>query len=113
MFEDYEVVKAGEKEKTKITEVIEGTQGDFKSEKYFEKIEGTPEEIANFRSSPAIKVVTENGANLVIGLPKEKKIFPNSNLALFKETYRDFPKVDMEVTTKTDDNGFKKIVLEK
>ena len=85
----------------------------FRSEKYFENItDASPEQIDEIKKSDAIQVLTDNGAELVINLPVSNRISPRSKLALYKKTYGDFPKVNQKVTTKTDDNGFFRIVLE-
>lgn len=112
-FKEYSEVKAGERSETKVSEVIEGTQEEFRTPKYFENVEGSNEEIEKLKKAPAINVVTENGASLVINLPATKIISPKSNLGLWKKTYGDFPSVGQKVTAKTDDNGFQRIVLEK
>ena len=49
---------------------------------------------------------------MVINLPANNRISPKSKLALFKKTYGDFPKVGMAVQTKSDENGFFRIILE-
>jgi len=111
-YEQYEEVKAGEKAQTKVTEVNEGKQESFRTDKYFENIEGSAEEIKKIRDSSAIQVKTANGAELVINLPANNRISPKSKLAMYKKTYGDFPKVGQTVATKTDDNGFFRIILE-
>jgi len=111
-YTQFEEVKAGEKADTKVTEVNEGVQDDFRTDAYFDKIEDSKEKVEQIRKSPALQIVTENGAELVINLPANNRISPKSKLAMFKKTYGDFPKVGMKVSTKTDDNGFFRIVLE-
>ena len=106
-------MKAGEKADTKVSEVKEGKQKDFRSDKYFENIQdASAEQIEKIKESAAIQVVTENGAELVINLPGNNRISPKSKLAMYKKTYGDFPKAGQKVQTKTDDNGFFRIVLE-
>jgi hypothetical protein len=111
-FSEYSEVKPGEKMEAKIIEVNEGKQEDFRTDRYFENIDGSKEEIEKIRKSPALQVVCDNQAEMVINLPAHKKISPRSKLALFKKTYNDFPKVGMKVNTKTDDSGFFRIVIE-
>ena len=121
-YTQYQEVKAGEKADTKVTEVNEGKQSDFRTDKYFEmwfsiyitqkNIEGSAEEIEKIKKSAAIQIRTENSAELVVNLPNNNKISPKSKLAMYKKTYGDFPKVGQKVSTKTDDNGFFRIVLE-
>ena len=111
-YTQYQEVKAGEKAETKVTEVNEGKQEDFRSDKYFDNIEGSPNEIKKIKESAAIQIVTDNGAELVINLPANNRISPKSKLAMYKKTYGDFPKAGQKVQTKTDDNGFFRIVLE-
>lgn len=116
-FDEYEDVKPGDKEATKVTEVNKGEAGEFRTDKYWDKVQdkndASDEEIEKLKKKPAIEVKTENGASIVINLPDDKKIRPGSNLGLWKKTYGEFPKVDQEVNTKVDDNGFNRIVLEK
>ncbi len=109
---EYNEVKAGEKQETEVKEVRQGKQSDFRSDKYFENIEGSAEQIEKVKKSPAIEVVCENGASLVINLPETKVISPKSKLGSWKKTYQDYPKVGQKVTSKTDENGFQRIVLE-
>jgi len=111
-WKQYNELKAGEKAETKVKEVKEGKQSDFRSEKYFENIEGSAEQIEKIKNGSAIEVVCENGASLVINLPDSKVISPKSKLGAWKKTYGDFPSVGQEVTSKTDENGFQRIVLE-
>lgn len=120
-FNDYEEVKAGEKSTTKVEVLTEGIQSDFRTDAYWENVAeketGKPaeikEKIEKAKNSPALFVRCENGATMVINMPESKRIAPNSNLALWKNTYGDYPKEGQEVTTKTDDRGFDRIVLEK
>ena len=112
-FSGYEEVKAGEKEDTKVVSVTKGKQSDFRSEAYWDKIEDTPTNIRNIKNQDAIEVKTANSASIVINLPESKKVNPRSNLALWKKTYGDYPAIDQEVRTKTDEFGFNRIVLEK
>lgn len=109
---DYQEVKAGEKSDTKVSEVKEGKQSDFRSDAYFDNIEGSKEEIDKIKESSAILVKCENGAEMVINLPASKVISPKSKLGMWKRTYNDFPIIGQEVTTKVDENGFQRVVLE-
>ncbi len=108
---------------TKITEVNEGTQESYRSDKYFENItDASKEEVEKIRKSSALQVVCDNSAEVVINLPISRRVSPKSKLAMFKKTYGDYPKVGMKVVTKTDEstlvklmsrqNGFFRIVLE-
>jgi len=109
---NYQEVKAGEKASTKVAEVKQGKQEEFRTEKYFDNIEGSREEIDKIKASSAILVKCENGAEMVINLPASKVISPKSKLGMWKRTYNAFPTVGQEVTTKVDENGFQRIVLE-
>lgn len=112
-WDKYGEIKEGEKDATKISEINEGTQADFRPESYFENFEDK-KKVKEARAQPAIQVLCENGAQTVFTLPANGgKIHPKSNLALFKKTYGGFPEVGMEVTTKVDENGFQRVVLEK
>lgn len=111
-YSEYEEVKAGEKADSKVTEVNEGKQSDFRTDAYFDKIEGSKEEIEKIKEASALHVICDNSAEMVINLPASKRVSPRSKLALYKKTYGDFPKVGQKVQTKTDDNGFFRIVLE-
>ncbi len=62
----YQEVKVGEKSETVVKEVIEGKQEDFRTDKYFDNIEGSKEKIEQIRKSPALLVKCENGAEMVI-----------------------------------------------
>ena len=108
----YQEVKAGEKSKTKVSEVLTGKQKEFRTEKYFDNIEGSREEIDKIKEMPAILVKCENGAEVVINLPTSKVISPKSKLGMWKRTYNEYPTVGQEVVTKVDENGFQRIVLE-
>jgi hypothetical protein len=112
-----EKIPVGTKEKTKIARMSEGTQADFRNDKYWEAVQKkeklTDEELAEVKAQGAIEIETDNGAVMVLTLPKEKVVPAKSNLALFQNTYGDFPNEGMEVTTKIDENGFWRIVLEK
>lgn len=109
---EYNEVKAGEKQDTKVSEVKTGKQAEFRSDKYFDNIEGSKEEIEKIRDSPALLVKCENGAETVINLPPSKVISPKSKLGMWKKTYGEFPTAGQQVTTKVDDNGFQRVVLE-
>jgi hypothetical protein len=111
-WKQYNEVKAGEKSKTKVTEIIEGKQEDFRSDAYYDKVEASKEELEKMKISPAINIKCENGADLVINVPASKTINPKSKLGMWKRTYGDYPEVGQEVTTKVDENGFQRIVLE-
>lgn len=111
-WKDYTEVKAGAKSDTAVSEVKEGKQADFRTDKYFDNIEGSKEEIEKIKASSAVLVKTENGAEMVINLPASKVISPKSKLGQWKRTYGDFPKVGQKVTSKVDENGFQRIVLE-
>lgn len=113
-WEEYEEVKAGVKSETEIVAVDEGTQDTFRSDKYWEAISSkyNKKEIDEMKKRPAIEAVAVNGARMVINLPPGEKISPAMTLAIWKKTYGDYPKVGQKVTTKTDDNGFQRIVLE-
>ena len=112
-FDEYEDIKPGEKVETTVTEVKEGTQDEFRTDNYWAKVEDTPENIEKMKKAPAIEVTTGNGASMVINLPAGKRVSPKSNLGCWKATYGDYPTKDQKVTTKVDDNGFNRIVLEK
>lgn len=109
---EYNEVKAGEKTDTKVSEVKQGKQSDFRTEKYFDNIEGSREEIEKIKESSALLVRCDNGAEMVINLPASKIISPKSKLGQWKRTYNNFPVVGQKVTTKTDENGFQRIILE-
>lgn len=111
-YTQYEEVKAGEKMETKVTEVNEGKQSDFRSSAYFDKIEGSKDEIEKIKESPALQVICDNGSEAIINLPNNNRISPKSKLAMWKRTYGDFPKVGQVVQTKSDENGFFRVVLE-
>ena len=112
----FEAIKVGEKADTTVVLIEEGIQEDFRSEKYWEAIleKGETQESVNaVKTRQAIKVSTENGADMVLNLPENNIVNPASNFALWKKTYGDYPKQDQKVTTKTDESGFNRIVLEK
>lgn len=112
----FEAVKVGEKSETTVVLIEEGTQDSFRSEKYWEAIleKGeTPDSVEAMKVRPAIKVSTENGADMVLNLPENNIVNPASNFALWKKTYGDYPAQEQKVTTKTDEQGFNRIVLEK
>lgn len=115
-FGQYEDVKVGEKEKTKIIEVRQGKQVEFRSDAFWEALEAkgeTKDDIVDRKDQLCCQVLTDNGARMILTLPKEKKVLPNSNLGLFKKTYGEYPKEDLEVETKIDEKGFRQIILEK
>ena len=111
-FSKYEEVKAGARQQTKVASVTEGTQEDFRSERYWEHIEDTPDNIAKMKVQPAIEVKTYNGASMVLNMPLANLISPKSNLAAWKRTYGAYPFVGQEVSTKVDEKGFNRVVLE-
>ena len=114
----FEDVKIGEKTETEVLEITEGKQEDFRTEEYWTTIlakDNAPskEEVETMRKKTAIQITTVNGATLVINLPANNIVNPKSNFALWKNTYNKYPAEGQKVTTKTDDNGFQRIVLEK
>ncbi len=111
-FDQYSEMKLDEKEKTRITEINEGTQNDFRTENYWSATNLTKQQIADAKKTQCIEIKTENGASMVINMPSGKTIHPKSTLAKFKRTYGKFPAAGMEVDTKTDENGFHRIVVE-
>lgn len=114
MPDQYEELKVGTKEETAITGIKQGPASEFRTEAYWENIkDATPEEIEEAKNRAAIEVRTDNGARLVINLPESNTVSPASNLALFKKTYGKYPEKGQKVTTKVDENGFRRIVLEK
>jgi hypothetical protein len=111
-WDSYKEVKAGEKEKTEIIQINEGKASDYRTNAYWDKVEDKANLQAQ-KDAPAIEIITKNGARMVINLPVGDTIFPASNLGLFKKTYGEYPAEGLKVTTKVDENGFKKIILEK
>lgn len=109
----FKETKVGEKTKTSVIEIHEGIEEDFRSPNFWEKIDATKDEIERLKKTAAIEILTANGARMVIRLPADDKIRPNSNIALWKKTYGDYPEEGQDVYTKTDENGFERVVLEK
>ncbi len=103
-WDDFDEIKAGQREESKIIEIKQGKIADFKSPNYFLKNPDIKEE-------PAIQIICENESKLDIRLPKNKKITPQSNLTRWKKMYQKFPEVGDKVDTVVDENGFRKIVL--
>lgn len=101
--EGTEEVKAGDTEKTKITELKAGVLKDFVNKEYIKK---AGEAVGDQK---AIRITTENGADLTMTTPK--KISPNAHIAKFKRQYGKYPEKDMEVTTIIDEDGYSKIIL--
>lgn len=71
-YTEFEEVKAGERADTKVTEVNEGTQEDFRSDAYFEKIEDSKENIEKIKKSAALQVVAENSAEIDFAIQRQQ-----------------------------------------
>jgi len=117
-FSKLEEVKAGTKENTKVAVVNKGTSGQFHPEAYWTQMlvmdkNITQSELVARKSQPAIEIVCANGARMVMSYPANNRVHPKSNLFLWKRTYASYPSVGQEVQTKTDENGFARVVLEK
>ena len=106
-------MKVGEKSSTVVTEIKDGSMGEFMSDGYWANTKIEADKIPEAKLKRAIEVETANGAKMVISLPPGDEVNPKSNLGLWKKTYGDYPKKGQNVSTKIDDNGFNKIVLEK
>ena len=111
-----EEVPAGAVAQSKIVEIQKGTQSDFRNDAYYEASKLGKNEIADAKRSPAVEVTTENGAKLVINLPKADangvaKLHPKATLAVYKRKYGKFPAVGDSVATQLDANGFWRLVL--
>lgn len=113
-FNAMEEMQIGAEVKTKITEIKEGTQNDFRAVKYWDSLleKGEKkEQVELLKNQKCVEIITDNGAKMVINLPANNIIHPKSLLAKFKKTYNSFPKVDLIVKSETDENGFNRIVL--
>ena len=110
-FTQYEEMKEGTKEETTVTKMNEGIQEDFRTDKYWESFEDKSK-IKEAKKQPCLELETENGSRMVMTLPSGKAIHPKSNLAKFKKTYGKYPEIGMKVTTKLDENGFQRVVIE-
>jgi hypothetical protein len=106
-------VQVGARQTTKITAIKEGTKADFYGDEYWAAIKEDKASIEAQKKQPALEVATENGATVVIAIPANKVVNPKSNLALWKKTYGKYPEVGQQINTKTDENGFQKVVIEK
>lgn len=119
-YKKYKEAKPGIREETTVKSLKEGKQEDFRMDGYWENVkqknnesdEDFAQRVTDAKKSPALNVVCANGANMVINLPSGETISPRSNLAKWKNTYGDYPQEGQKVTTKTDENGFPKVVLE-
>ena len=111
-FSKYEEAKVGAVSKTTISAISEGKGKDFRTEGYWENTNLTKQQIGDAKEQPAIEIKTENGASMVMNMPKGKVIHPKSTLAKFKKTYGAYPSEGLSVDTKLDENGFNRIVIE-
>ena len=108
LFDEYTIAKEGEEAETTITVIRVGTLGEFKSEKYFEKIE----DAEGARTQKAIQVECANGAKQEFALPRQgKTISPVSALGRFNRTYNELPSEGLTIKTKIDANGYPQIIL--
>ena len=107
----YEVQQGGEVSDTVVSEIQEGIMSDFipKENLKFSTTEEDREERAN---QAVIQVATQNGARKIVTLPREgKSLHPKSTLALWKKTYKEYPKIGQKVQTELDEKGFQRIIL--
>lgn len=110
--DNYAQPTPGARETVKIANIVEGTQGGFRSETYFEKLE--PEEKKDAMATPAIKVICSNGAEAIIPLPKNpKNVGAKTLFSAFRKTYGAFPTIGQEIIVRVNDKAFWEIVLEK
>ena len=107
---DYKVAKEGETSATKVSEIKKGLLGEFIPKESL-KFADSAEDREERAKAPSIQVKTENGASKVLALPKSGTIHPKSALALWKKTYKEYPKVGQEVETEMDEQGFQRIIL--
>ena len=113
--EQLKEIKVGEKKAAVIAEIKEGKASDFRTSKYWAKVEEKNDkaEVERQMQQKCIEITTDNNATMVFSLPEGNLVNPKSNLALFKNTYGKYPEKGMKVQTKVDENGFNRLVLEK
>lgn len=100
----YDVVEAGCREKTTITEVHRGKVRDFVSEAYAREVE------EEYLERDAIQIVCDNGLKTFFVLP-DKKILPNSKLAKYKKTYGKLPECGDVVETEYNSRGYPELIM--
>jgi hypothetical protein len=113
LFSGLSEVQVGARQTTKITDMKEGVKNDFYGDEYWAAIKEDKASIDAQKKQPAVKITTENGATMVISIPANKVVNPKSNLALWKKTYGKYPEIGQVINTKTDENGFQRVVVEK
>jgi len=106
-FEELQPLKVGTVHKAKINSIKQGKLTDFLEISIAQKWGDTEQIVLRVEYS------TEHGYknNKLFGLPTNKKISPNSNLAKFKKTYGKYPEENMEVNVKVNDNGVISLIM--
>lgn len=100
------VVEEGVETEDVVTDIIEGTKGQFI--KAWDKYNSNGN---SKKEDPAIQVKTKMGSDLMIALPANGEYHPKSMMGMWVLTYKKPPYIGQKIKSFTDANGFYRIFL--